>query len=520
MITHEVVYKELKTALRSKNDDEIRSYSRQVCTDFDALGRSHTATREKSSGFRKIFITLVIIAKPESIVEFIDEGVNDLELPLTLELDIDQHHGTLKAKKLPEILNCCEGWSPLNIHNFHDYQWTTLAPFFGEKDKDEDAPHYILPDQITLPFTEHTAIAKRGGFGQVYKTRIHTQHHNFHDHTNGDDLFAVKSLDSTDKDTFTREVEIMKQLSKKNQKHLLPLLASYEQSDRFYLIFPWAESDLCEYWEDLNPDPLFNQANVKWVAEQCQGIAYGLSRIHQWDSTQTRLRRPSNFKDIMGYHGDIKPANILWFKDDNVLKLSDFGLSDFDTRHTRSRRPRANPCASPTYRAPEWDSPQGSVAGRSYDIWGLGCVFLEFITWLVGGWKLVDEFSKNRPSVDYGWERISTDCFFTTENPGTYGSHHVVKPAVTDWFQKLRGLPHCSEFVKDFLNLIENDMMVVIDGNKTKVQQRLDVRQVAAVLTEMAKRCSSDESYACCPAATPVDALQVFNGSDRKLAAV
>lgn len=31
--------------------------------------------------------------------------------------------------------------------------------------------------------------------------------------------------------------------------------------------------------------------------------------------------------------------------------------------------------------------------GRSYDIWTMGCLYLEFIAWLLGGWELVREFT-------------------------------------------------------------------------------------------------------------------------------
>ena len=66
-----------------------------------------------------------------------------------------------------------------------------------------------------------------------------------------------------------------------------------------------------------------------------------------------------------------------------VIQLADFGISGFHHTNTRSNlRLDGN---TKTYRAPESELEDGQKVSRSIDIWSLGCVFLEFITWVVLG---------------------------------------------------------------------------------------------------------------------------------------
>lgn len=193
--------------------------------------------------------------------------------------------------------------------------------------------------------------------------------------------------------------------------HLISLLAAYTQRKSFYLIFPWAGADLLQFWLEIKPKPNFEET-VPWVATQCAGLASGLLQIHKYESIREprdstaangTLNVPEKSTRIIlyGRHGDIKPANILWFpnpKDGNdggTLKLTDFGLAEFHTLDSRSNLPKSQVATSPSYRAPEYDMVGGKIS-RSYDIWTMGCLYLEFIAWLLGGWDLVKLFTFKR----------------------------------------------------------------------------------------------------------------------------
>ena len=221
--------------------------------------------------------------------------------------------------------------------------------------------------------------------------------------------------------------------------HLISLLATYEQFGVYFLVFPWADGDLNVFWSALKPKPSFDMETVKWVAKQCEGIAHGLVKIHHYQTTHSNCQTDSHNHDgthepRYGRHGDLKPENILWFSgsDGGILKISDFGLSEYSTNHSKSYRPKSGVRTSMSYRPPECDLKGGKI-GQSYDIWTLGCLYLEFITWLLGGWELVKAFEEKRMSFDPMWCDMDTDTFFEIvecKRPRAFAA--MVKPTVKD----------------------------------------------------------------------------------------
>ena len=223
-------------------------------------------------------------------------------------------------------------------------------------------------------------------------------------------------------------------------KHLISLLAIYQQFGTYYLIFHWADADLRRYWKDVNPCPSMNQETVIWVARQCRGIAEGVNAIHQYSSSRLRLQ-PKD--ETFGHHGDIKPENVLWFPDpghaqtnQGTLKLSDFGLAEISIHQTRSMQAKSNYATSISYQAPESEIEGTGAIGRSYDIWTLGCLYLEFITWLIGGWDLVNHFSFLRIPKDEDFVLGQDGTKFYVLKPGSFTGGKwnptaEIKPAVS-----------------------------------------------------------------------------------------
>lgn len=195
--------------------------------------------------------------------------------------------------------------------------------------------------------------------------------------------------------------------------HLIKLLAVWRQNNAWRLLLPWADGNLWDYWEHhrhLHRDSDL----IRWMVDQFHGLAEALRQIH---------RRRSNDLDarLSGIHGDIKPHNILWFKgrpeDSNKmgrLVICDFGFTSFHTKASISRvAPEGH---SPTYKAPEFGQHHIS---RAYDIWSLGCVYLEFITWYLMGYKAVKyTFPKLRESDDSGEPFFRIDKFFNRDQSG------------------------------------------------------------------------------------------------------
>lgn len=233
---------------------------------------------------------------------------------------------------------------------------------------------------------------------------------------------------------FQREFDMLAKFSDDAHNHLVSLLAAYKQFNAFHLIFHWADADLLRLWKLIEPSPQFTYERVYWVARQCAGLASGLFKIHRYESIYDR---PARFGDtalgvadivtrtrLYGRHGDIKPANILWFRDPTkpndlgILKISDFGLAELHTIESRSNRPKSQVAFSKSYRPPEYDLKGGTIS-RSYDIWTIACLYLEFIAWLLGGWKLVKTFTITRASPGEVQSPEDRDyAFFDVENGG------------------------------------------------------------------------------------------------------
>jgi serine/threonine protein kinase len=242
--------------------------------------------------------------------------------------------------------------------------------------------------------------------------------------------FAVKQLRGRDKQQFTREVEALKKFSGSGHSHLVSLLSTYEKDGTYNLIFEWAEADLQRYWETVNPSPQFDKETVLWFVDQCHGLADGVCRIHRYATFDTA--NASKRATVYGFHGDIKPTNVLWFpgpdKDKVIsgnLKLSDFGQAGI------SGDTKANASATPSYRPPEFDL-DGGVISPAFDIWSLGCLYLEFVAWLLGGWTLLRSYNRRRMSPDAGWDFMEIDTFFQLVRTDNEETAAVVKPAVIE----------------------------------------------------------------------------------------
>jgi serine/threonine protein kinase len=216
--------------------------------------------------------------------------------------------------------------------------------------------------------------------------------------------------------------------------------------------------------------------------DQCKALASALHYVHEYQTTHpyplldgsggnSAGGREDDRK--YGRHGDIKPENILWFaqeescsaEDKGHLVIADFGLTDLHKRATRSDVPAGHITGSPTYEPPElilhW------TISRAYDIWSLGCVYLEFVTWLVRGSEVLDRFPQARGKLK---DNMDDDTFFSIlgdEAPGAL-REAIVREGVRKWIARLREQPRSSAFILDFLDLISNHMLVVDPSNRIK----------------------------------------------------
>ena len=164
------------------------------------------------------------------------------------------------------------------------------------------------------------------------------------------------------------------------------------------MLFPCAEEgNLRDLWKLFAPTTTKPLAGLllpqwcssAWLLKECIGLADGLAHIHGHG-----LDGHSG-----GFlHADIKPENILAFSTPNPtspvhLKFADFGDSlALDSKGQVNKLFIAH---TMTYRPPEKDL-ENEMATASWDVWCLGCVYLEFITWFLLGCNGLDDFQEER----------------------------------------------------------------------------------------------------------------------------
>ncbi|KAI0805077.1 hypothetical protein GGR55DRAFT_656953 [Xylaria sp. FL0064] len=230
-----------------------------------------------------------------------------------------------------------------------------------------------------------------GGSSIVYRVKLFKSHES---QSRGSEVYALKEFKQGHERTFRREVEAYTQLASRDHPHIMALLMAYELGGRFHLLFPWANGSLANFFQHRNPDP--DPETTSWVGLQCAGLADALQRIHTTSSNVPSNARTAQPEANYGRHGDLKPENILWFEDSSTslgtLKIADFGLSRLRSSTTRETNSSSDKrfVGTLAYSAPD------HIVSSKYDIWSLGCIYLDFVCWLLGGQESVKEFHHAR----------------------------------------------------------------------------------------------------------------------------
>lgn len=344
--------------------------------------------------------------------------------------------------------------------------------------------------------------------------------------------FALKVLEAKDELTFNLEVKALMKI--RPNSHLVTAVTAFKYQDKYHLLFNWAdEGTLADLWKTQSPGPTHD--STCWLAQQCHGLADGLCGIHNaqisvqeladvdplHESPQPEPNAEVDDQDrIHGRHGDIKPDNILCFSDEKnqykrgVLKITDFGVTAFHNAKT-TKVPAKRVPRTITYAAPEIevsqedDEPQVS---RPFDIWSLGCVYLEFITWILWGNDGVVEFEKRRMAEKVTRKKFEEDSFYSIHGRDRWTpwsrEYGAVKTNVisvstqlnpvfsvlrlifySQWIDTLRQDNNCTPFLKEFLDYIQKKMLV----DKTKRENSAMVR---TQLSRMLDKCQQDSQYA------------------------
>ncbi|CAG9993937.1 unnamed protein product [Clonostachys byssicola] len=465
----------LKYVLSHKNLEEMRK-----CW-FPGEDRLLWYNQIWGSGFQtsraRIFVLLLRLEKPQHITLFRSHELFDSSLPLL------RTHAVFQA----------EGFTDRDADLFVEKQDMVLAPFFHFNS--QKIKHYKLNNETPIPLLSKEQVEGGSGtHGRVWKVLFHHDHYYCEEHENWGipgPYYALKKFHrdrQSKKDDFYNERAALERFSgsQSGHIHLIPLLMSYETETTYYMVFPWARHNLEQFWEKV-PNRPDSSKSLNWMIKQCHGLAKALQKVHtheSWNGLQNR-----------GRHGDIKPLNILCFSsqsqegDDDAadptkyrLVIADFTLMRFHSPHSVDQGTASKVGYSRTYQPPETRMGGEEPVNQMYDVWTLGCVYLELITWhLLGSQAIYEKFnSANGPQTQVlqGFQTLRRlednkqyvyveDKFFNIDGVGGPS----VKPSVQRWFKFLRQQRHCSKQLGLFLDLIKNHMLRAKPGQRYKIDR-------------------------------------------------
>lgn len=375
----------------------------------------HICSEDHKLSRRMILAVLILIDKADYIDDFIRHNISDVNLPLRAYHTKNENifrgkpfHRRQDSEHADPLFSF-KDWDRRALTAFLVRQYDVLVPYL--EIKGDRVCFYKIDTKVKLPFVEYNR-EQDGGHGTVSKVRIHSAHHdsklsevcyfpaqNFPlleaDLSQGDEnpFFALKAIYSEEYTHIRDEVRNLERFSgsARGHDHLIRLLMAFKHGRKYYLLFPWASGNLKDLWKK-DPLPRQSAEMTRWLFEQSLGMAEGLAKIHHHWSWSRHHRPPGHThidmtdKDL-GRHGDVKPENILCFGMEPCLVIADFGLTRFHSSHTGSEITTPNNLLgfSRTYRPPEFslDTP----VSQKCDIWSLGCLYLEFVTWYLVGYE-------------------------------------------------------------------------------------------------------------------------------------
>ncbi|KAI4957405.1 hypothetical protein J4E86_004543 [Alternaria arbusti] len=297
-------------------------------------------------------------------------------------------------------------WRTQEKHFFCKEQWVFLPQIFRN-----DSTMENLHRDCRLPFIACESQGEGGSFSLLHKATIHRAHQT----VSSDNLvIAIKELRNKEAGADQSELDALDLARQLKHPHIVRFVGGFRQNFTSHLLFQWADGgNLRSYWN--NEENWSRDADlISWTIEQIQGL---VAALDQWHNNPSRLA-------LNGRHGDLKPENILRSSGSHrgIFQIADLGLAKIHSLPTHARnKPSASPGGTLRYRPPE----VGRKISRSYDMWGMGCIILEWIIWLVYGIHELDEFCQQAFPEEF-------DAFWLRDSES-----RTTNPVVASWMKHM-----------------------------------------------------------------------------------
>ncbi|OHE92906.1 protein kinase domain-containing protein [Colletotrichum orchidophilum] len=419
-----------------------------------------------------LFVILVHLGVPWDIKKLMDARVTDDHLPLFKNKRGKYGEQLQSACNASVVFDPPDEWEEQVVDGFIEKQWLVQAPVF-----ETAGAHRILDALCPLPITKmDTDIHSQRSV--VYKTTVHRHHQQGFLPESPNLRVALKEFKY--RGDFQQERENLAKIRKLRNKHITLNFETFSQSDRSYIVFPWAEGgDLENFWHSRDDKPRTPQLAL-WSLEQMLGLSGALHALHEQIGEEANCR-----------HGDLKPANILHFltgSGEGTLKISDFGISRIhqDATFERQEKPTITRATSPSYEAPEAIMWTKQARSRKYDIWSLGCILLEFTIWLVQDWKAVEKFNNARRLKVPQPGGKTWAHFYQIEGTAVF-VHPEVTRTMTHLGRTKQAAPGTA--LGDLLDVIQKSLV------RIEVKERLDAKSLYEKLQQITSKARYNSTY-------------------------
>jgi serine/threonine protein kinase len=310
------------------------------------------------------------------------------------------------------------------------YGTSSRSSFSFEADLVEFHPvsKYQAMDDYLRNFAAAKVIQKlgRGGFGSVYKISVNTG-----SGAESCDVFACKTMSLPQRgreeviERARNEITILQLL---DHPQIVKFSGAIILRDRIFINSqPLADSDLKGFLAQQSP-PISSLVKSQ-IWEGIWDLVSALAYLHGYGKGH-------------GYHGDLKPENILVLRQAEPRPHIKFLLADFGSAWISTSSMRVshrNQAATPRYCAPELLTDKSTI-GPLCDVWSLGCVMAEIVTYLHD--KTMRDFESFQP------------CNTDAETQWTYTES---LPALKNWLRFLS--LNCSYFAYPIIRIEHMDLI-------------------------------------------------------------
>ncbi|KAH7163468.1 kinase-like domain-containing protein [Dactylonectria estremocensis] len=327
----------------------------------------------------------------------------------------------------------------------------------------------ICHGKCILPYFQ-TALINLGGTAKVYRCKIQADlveadlARVLEPSTKNDQIFgkyyefAIKSYIRGYEDVYRMESQAFNGMKSQTLPGVVRYLGQYhtdEGEHSHHILLELGELDLDEYLANTCP-PVLNKEIIDFW-ESLFKVAQTLGQIHRLD----HVGEDGNMQRFNGWHGDIKPDNILFVR--REFKLADFGFSEFE----KEKRKAQLFGGTRTYGAPERDI-NGKVnanipQSQTIDTWSFGCVLSAVATWVILGPAFYIRYSIIRQEAIEELHRArkhSQNISVPSCNDSFHDGNKVLD-AVTKWHDHLRNSTRRADTIsRRVLDLVDNGMLV------------------------------------------------------------